>query len=159
MKNKMIYVLLVFSLVFLSVNLVQAGPMPWGIALNHGTSECAGYWAGDEFTYYELPYGWKAYYPDYKSYNDTTDLIIIETDIGNFNITKSEFPFGDWYLKFCNETGYSYVSQNIGIKQNLTGFSMQKFLMDNILFFVSAIGFILVIIFILYKIKMKKKED
>ena len=118
MKNKTIYVMIIFSLFLLLANLVQASPMPWGIALNHETKECAGYWAGDEFTYYELPYGWKAYYPDYKSYNETTDLIIVETNIGNFNITKSEFPFGNWYIKFCNETNYSYISQNIGLKTN-----------------------------------------
>lgn len=159
MENKTIYVLLVVSLLFLSANLVQAAPLPWGIALDHETRECAGFWAGDEFTHYELPYGWKAYYPDYKSYNETTDLIAIETDIGTFNIISSEFPYGDWYFKFCNETGYTYVSQNIGIRPNLTGFRTKKPLVDNILFIVCIMVSLLVIIFMLYKIKKKKRED
>ncbi len=48
--------------------------MPWGIALNHETQECGGFWAGDEYGGSTLPPGWTAYYPDNQG--------IIETDIG-----------------------------------------------------------------------------
>jgi hypothetical protein len=38
-------------------------PAPFDvIAINEATKECGGYWAGDEFTPYELPSGWEAYY-------------------------------------------------------------------------------------------------
>jgi len=128
--TKIILALLIFGILFLSANLVQAVPLPWGIALNHETKECAGYWAGDEFTHHELPSGWKAYYPDYESYNETTDLITIETDIGTFNLTS--FHSGEWHYKFCNETGYTYVSQNIGMGSYLTDLGAQEQMIENI---------------------------
>jgi len=42
---------------------ILLAPAPWGIALNHETKECAGYWGGDEYKGYPLPAGWTAYYP------------------------------------------------------------------------------------------------
>ncbi len=45
--------------------IVNAAPATEGIAINEQTKECAGYWGGDEFIQYQLPSGWKSYYPDY----------------------------------------------------------------------------------------------
>ena len=118
MKRKLLIVL-IFIFLFFQVNLVHAAPEPWGVALNHVAKECAGFWAGDEFIYYELPPGWQVFYPDGDSYNETTGLMIIETDTGTFNITS--ISNSNWYDKFCNETGYTYISKNIGIKLNSTG--------------------------------------
>lgn len=172
MENKMIYTLLVFSLLFLSANLVSAAPAPWGIALNHETKECAGYWAGDEFTYYELPSGWKAYYPWINYENESLEALQgfiairedIEAEIGSFNITKEEF-LSMWPSRstpneeFCNTTGYTYISSNVGIKSNLTDLGMQKPLIENIWIIIFILAATIVIIFILYKIKEKKSEN
>ena len=158
-KTKIIFALLIFGFLFFQVNLVQAAPEPWGVALNYEIKECAGFWGGDEFMYYELPPGWKVYYPDWESYNESTDLITIETDIGTFNLTS--FHSGDWHYKFCNETGYTYVSQNIGIGPYLTDLGAQEQLIENIWLIVYIVGIIaliiLVSIFILFRIKKKKR--
>lgn len=155
-KLKIIVTLLIFSFLFFQVNLVQAAPAPWGVALNHGTKECAGFWAGDEFRYYDLPSGWGIFYPDWDSYNETTGLMTIETDIGTFNITS--ISHGNWHDKFCNETDYTYVSKNIGIGPYLTDLGKQEYLINNIWIFVGIIALIIFVsIFILLRIKKRKK--
>ena len=94
--------------------LLLLAPAPWGIALNHDTRECAGYWGGDEYIGYTLPEGWQAYYPDASG--------SIQTEIGSCR-------WGDWdYEKrveqCCQVLGYRYVSSNIGEKHGgLTTFS------------------------------------
>ncbi len=57
--------LLFLSLALAFSVLVCAAPMQWGIAINEKTKECAGYWGGDEFVDYKLPYseGWVSYFP------------------------------------------------------------------------------------------------
>ena len=101
MEKFKIVIGLLFSLNLLFVN---AAPEPWGIALNHKTKECAGFWAGDEFTYYGLQEGWQDYYEDYES-----GYRIIKTDIGecNFSLEDEEVC--------CNELNYTFISDNIGI--------------------------------------------
>jgi LPXTG-motif cell wall-anchored protein len=79
-------------------------PGPWGIALNHETKECGGYWPGDEYGGYELPVGWEAYYPG--------DDGIIQTEIGNCTY-GSPRSSGD-AESCCQELGYAYVGPNIG---------------------------------------------
>ena len=111
-------VLFMFSTVFISVHFVQAAPAQWGIAFNHDTMECAGYWEGDEFFTYTLPHGWKDYYicDLYNTYNysNFTGLKFdLEKTIGSFNYTEEEFC-AMWPSEFCTLTGYSYVSDNIG---------------------------------------------
>jgi hypothetical protein len=78
-------------------------PAPWGIALNHETKECGGYWAGDEYGSAELPPGWQDYYPDF----DGT----IETDIGSCSFGRG--PSGD-AEGCCQELGYAYAGPHIG---------------------------------------------
>lgn len=34
-------------------------PAPSVLVVNHSAKQCAMYWSGDEFVYYELPSGWK----------------------------------------------------------------------------------------------------
>jgi hypothetical protein len=79
-------------------------PAPWGIALNHGTQECGGYWAGDEYSRSELEPGWTDYYPD--------DQGMIETDIGS--CTFGSGPSGD-AERCCEELGYTYAGPSVGI--------------------------------------------
>ena len=79
-------------------------PGPWGIALNHETEECGGYWSGDEYGSYELPAGWEAYYPD----NDGT----IQTEIGSCNYSATQSS--ERAESCCQELGYTYVGPNIG---------------------------------------------
>ena len=87
---------------FLCGSLLLA-PAPWGIALNHGTQECGGYWAGDEYGSSELPPGWQDYYPDFEG--------TIETDIGSCSFGRG--PSGN-AEQCCQELGYSYAGPSIG---------------------------------------------
>jgi hypothetical protein len=78
-------------------------PAPWGIALNHETKECGGYWAGDEYGSSELPDGWQDHYPDFEG--------TIETDIGTCSFGRG--PSGD-AEGCCQELGYTYAGPSIG---------------------------------------------
>lgn len=78
-----------------------AAPLPWGIAINNATRECAGFWGGDEFYGYNLPAGWEAYYPDYA--ND-----VVPTPFGN---CTWEY---DREQACCGQLGLPFVSDNIG---------------------------------------------
>ena len=79
-------------------------PGPWGIALNHETEECGGYWSGDEYGSFELPEGWEAYYPD--------DHGIIQTEIGSCTFGAPRSSEGA--ESCCHELGYTYVGPNVG---------------------------------------------
>ena len=70
-------------------------PAPWGIALNHETKECGGYWAGDEYGSAELPLGWKAYYPDQQG--------MIQTEIGSCDFGTSQPPSDTSAERCCQE--------------------------------------------------------
>jgi len=89
---------------------VNAAPMPWGIAINEGTGECAGYWGGDEFHNNPLPDGWIEYYPGYVEQRD--DSIII-TPIGNCDFTRDDAK------ACCKEIGLEYVADNIGVGRTI----------------------------------------
>ena len=83
--------------------------MPWGIALNEKTNECAGYWGGDEFRFNPLPEGWIAIY----SWSDNWNKISGVEECGLQGKDTS------LYSKLCcDKLGYRYVSENIG-KQNI----------------------------------------
>ena len=105
--KKAYYLTVVIVAFSISIVTVYSAPAPWGLALNHETKECAGYWAGDEFSYYELPDGWEAYYPSLPN-----NSIEIETGQCNFRYRE--------YEGCCNQLGYTYVSENIGELRNLT---------------------------------------
>jgi hypothetical protein len=159
---KKIFFISIFVL-FASALTAEAAPAPWGLALNHETKECAGYWAGDEFVAYGLPEGWKAYYPAYDSSSSAEQWGKIKTEVGecNFQIQKEE--------ACCAELGYKYVSDNIGKGQmtNLRdpGSLRKPSVKLPIFIFLAVTGFVLVIavailIFLFYiwrkKIKFKK---
>ena len=90
----------------LTVPLVQAAPAPRGIALNHESRECAGFWPGDEFVVYALPEHWQPYFPEY---NPKTGMTTLVTERGACDYKRT----GD-EEKCCKELGYKYVSDNIG---------------------------------------------
>lgn len=104
MKNKIM--LLWLCLILLSA-LVSAAPLPWAIAINQETKECAGYWAGDEYMAYNLREGWQAYYPEYMGGKD-----LIKTEFGSCEFTKpvSETQ-DDQERKCCQEFGLTFVSE------------------------------------------------
>jgi hypothetical protein len=79
-------------------------PAPWGIALNHDTKECAGYWGGDEYVNHPLPEGWVDYYPG------RYDLV--ETEIGTCTLSRPSAA--EDIENCCQELGYRYVGENIG---------------------------------------------
>jgi len=83
---------------------ILLAPARWGIALNHETKECAGYWGGDEHKGYPLPAGWTAYYPHERN--------LIQTEIGvcTWDYTNDETR----EELCCQELGYTYVAKNIG---------------------------------------------
>ncbi|MDD3648102.1 MAG: hypothetical protein PHS44_06425 [Candidatus Dojkabacteria bacterium] len=103
--RKIISVLGLILAVFVLVRPIpaRAAPAPWGIAINEETKECGGYWAGDEFHHYALPFGWEAYYPDYVDGES-----IIETPEGSCD-------FGAGEKSCCEDLGLSYVSENVAI--------------------------------------------
>ena len=122
-KIKIIFVFIVFIVMYLSTNSAHAAPAAWGIAFNHDTKECARYWEGDEFVNYDLPQGWKQYYPcdygiDDGYYGYRALRADIEAIIGTFNFTEEEFC-SMWPVEFCNITGYTYVSDNIGYQAKI----------------------------------------
>jgi hypothetical protein len=86
-------------------------PMPHGIALNHETRECGGFWGGDEYGGYRLPEGWVDYYPK---------LGVIETEVGScsFPDTTGYEPPGEGRAAVaeacCQELGYTYVGTPTG---------------------------------------------
>ncbi len=92
-------------------------PLPWSIALNHETKECAGYWGGDEFVTYEIPSGWKEFEFQYSE-----DFIVAETDIGTCQVAKDGIS-ADLEKTCCSQLGYTYVSENIGIRR-ITSFNL-----------------------------------
>jgi len=149
---KKIYILIVLGVLFLSINFVYSAPAPWGIALNHETKQCAGYWMGDEFWQYELPSGWKAYYPNYTRYQETGKLII-ETEIGECNFWRGNES------ECCNQLGYGFVKRNIG-KGSVTPFYFRYLIFSRygilIILFVIVVLFF-VVRYLLKKFKKKKK--
>ena len=92
---KTLILLLCFSLLL--------APAPWGIALNHETQECGGFWAGDEYGSAELPPGWQDYYPDHQG--------TIETEIGSCSFGSG--PSGN-AEGCCQELGYTYAGPSVG---------------------------------------------
>jgi hypothetical protein len=79
-------------------------PMPWGLALNHKTEECAGFWGGDEYGSFSLPEGWDVYYPEADN--------LVHTPIGSCTFYASHrYEAAE---SCCDKLPYSYVSGNIG---------------------------------------------
>ena len=145
---KKIILFLISILIFVSlIDVAFSAPMSWGVALNHETKECAGYWGGDEFTSYVLPDGWKEYYPDYSKYEETGKLVI-ETEIGDCDFSKGNED------ECCNQLGYTFVSQNIG-KGKTTSWGLMKILGSLSCFIFFPIVILLIIIFVVLKIKTK----
>ena len=104
-KMKIKALIFISTLGFLSIigiKSVQAAPAQWGIAINPITDECAGYWAGDEYSYYSLPSGWVAYYPD----TATSSEIVTPNGTCNFEFYNAK--------TCCDELNLDYVSSNIG---------------------------------------------
>jgi hypothetical protein len=106
MDKKLISTIFILFCIFIST--AYSAPMIWGIALNHDTKECAGFWGGDEFILYYLPTNWAEYYVNYVNY---TGPDIIKTDVGSCNFSKGA-------EECCNQLGYTFVSNQIGIKDS-----------------------------------------
>jgi len=73
------------------------------MALNHESKECGGFWPGDEFVAYDLPPGWKEYWP-----KDRGGKSVVETEAGN-----CVFRYGQ-EEDCCRQIGYEYVAKNVG---------------------------------------------
>jgi len=100
-------ILLVIIFLFLTASAFFA-PLPYALALNHETRQCAGYWGGDEYTSYVLPPGWKAFELQYSALS-----ISVETDIGACQVaTKDQVKV---YKSCCSQLGYTFVAENIGV--------------------------------------------
>ncbi len=92
-------------------------PLPWNIALNHDTKQCAGYWGGDEFVTYELPAEWKTFQFQYSE-----TFISAETDIGTCKVAKDGLSVS-LEEACCSQLGYTFVAENIGIPK-VTSFNL-----------------------------------
>jgi LPXTG-motif cell wall-anchored protein len=106
--KKIIFALAILAASFFGTALAKAAPGPWGIALNTETKECAGFWPGDEFVAYDLPGGWKSYFPKYDPDTKKTSLV---TEIGECDFKIRE------EAKCCDQLGYKFVNDNIGKDQ------------------------------------------
>jgi hypothetical protein len=113
MKTKK--VLFIAISIFLTATTLFA-PATYGIALNLGTKQCAGYWSGDEFVTYDLPDGWKSYEFQYSK-----DFVITETDIGTCKVAKDEVEGFAYEKSCCAQLGYTYIVGNIGIPKITPG--------------------------------------
>ena len=150
MKKPIFLLISLLTFLFLS-NVVFAIAMPVGIALNHETKECAGYWGGDEFSTYTLPNGWKDYYPNYSEHKETGKLVI-KTEIGNCNISAEIEKRNN--EDCCNQLGYTFVAQNIG-KAKITEWGLINSLGQLACSMFFPIVILLMIIFVFLKIKTK----
>ncbi len=83
-----------------------AAPAPWGIAVNQGAGECAGYWPGDEYVAYGLPEGWNQYMP---SYGKDGATVATESGSCTFEYGREE--------ECCRQLGLRYVAKNIGSEE------------------------------------------
>lgn len=157
---KSIFLVLFLFLGFFIVNFSKAAPAPWGIALNQETRQCAGYWAGDEFTHYALPEGWQDYYFD----NELREGLVVDDCL---QISDS----GDYdYKNCCDKMNYEYVADNIG--EGLATFyndydleeevekEIERSIGNRIVYYVLGFGLFLVVILVVlvvYFVRRKRK--
>jgi hypothetical protein len=144
--------LLLLSCCLFLISFVTAAPAQWGIAINQNTKECAGYWAGDEFSQFTLPSGWKAYYPEYDSDSWTAT---IETPLGTCD-------FEDYSEQACcNELDLEYVTDQIGenSNSNLNNYNSNigQYLILIIICSLCCCFLAIAAVFILYLLLHKKK--
>ncbi len=88
-------------LIIANTNFVFAAPAPHRFVINEKTKQSGIYWAGDEFTQYELPDGWKIYEP-----------ITILTQKTPFGTCVGETTYkGDeqYYQNCAKQIGLKYV--------------------------------------------------
>ena len=104
--------LLVISTLFITATTIFA-PAQRFFALNHETKQCAGYWGGDEYVTYELPSQWVIF--EYKlQYSKESTSFEVETDIGTCQVPWEGQINSE--KSCCSELGYTYTSENIGIR-------------------------------------------
>ncbi|MDP2918252.1 MAG: hypothetical protein Q8N68_02020 [bacterium] len=142
---------LFFSITFLLLAFsISAAPMPWGIALNEKTNECAGYWGGDEFRFNPLPEGWIAIY----SWSDNWNKISGVEECGLQGKDTS------LYSKLCcDKLGYRYVSENIGRKNDNENIGKQNIIEKNNSTIIILIGGAVtsIVIFMLFRLIKNRK--
>ncbi|MEX2017157.1 MAG: hypothetical protein WD876_01660 [Candidatus Pacearchaeota archaeon] len=141
--RKILLVLLLFGMIIALANISQAAPARWGIAINSETKECAGYWAGDEFSRYILPSGWESFYPDYEKGS------IIETDFGECNFTRYDEE------QCCKSLGLTFVSSNIG-KGGISNYGLQRIFLNPVGFVILV--FLAIILFFAIRYFLKRKR-
>ncbi|MFW9877083.1 MAG: hypothetical protein ACFFG0_28670 [Candidatus Thorarchaeota archaeon] len=126
--------------------------------MNDETRQCAGYWAGDEFTHYALPEGWKDYYFD----NELREGLVVddclEVDSG-----------GDYnYKNCCDKMNYEYVADNIG-KDLATSYydydleeeierEVKESVWSRIIYYILGFGLLLVVIIVILVVYITKKK-
>ncbi len=143
--KKIVSVLYILLLFIFLINIVYSEPLPWGIAINDKTKECAGYWGGDEFVNYKLPSGWKDYYP-------TEEGIV--TPYGKCGSSREEAE------KCCKELGLTFVSNNIGkgVMVRGVGWSLSQISDFPFQFIIIFVSFLAVLILGLTILKVKTKS-
>jgi hypothetical protein len=154
--SAILFILLACFYIITPVSSVLAAPAPWGIAINTETQQCAGYWAGDEFTAYPLPDGWEAYYPEFAG-----GSALIETPYGDCDFISEQ--------DCCEELGFEYISDNIGIENTIAFYDdietgMPDMTMPIVLVCFSCCGLsgiivlVVVIIFIVHRRKRSQRN-
>lgn len=123
-----------------------SAPAPWGIAINSGTRECGGYWAGDEYVSARLPDGWKAYYPEGSD--------IIKTEFGDCEFRKDVGDSPGEEEKCCKELVLNFVSADVG-ETGFFSYPMINLLMMGIIFILFVVGLIVLMVWIIKRLRKK----
>ncbi len=124
---------------------VSAAPLPWGIAVNNNTQECAGYWGGDEYFGYTLPSGWQAYYP---GEND-----LIKTAYGDCVFRKWAGDLPGEEEKCCQALGLLFVAENIGENHGIWQLFYPPTLFWTVCIFLAFVFIFLIIWFVIKKLR------
>lgn len=101
---------IIFSFSYNSVFSTSApAPALYVLAINPKTNKCGLFWAGDEFTRYELPYGWESYFNAY--------VVTVKTPFGECSVKE-----GANYTECCKQLGLTTISPDEVIynKEELT---------------------------------------
>ncbi len=105
--------LVLFALTcLLLIAAISPAPLPYYLAINYATKQCAVYWGGDEYVTYDLPPNWSIFQPQVSN-----GYLSVETAAGACRVAKAGLSsvIDGFAQACCAQLGYTYVPDNIGI--------------------------------------------
>jgi hypothetical protein len=82
-------------------------PAPYVFVLNHEQKQCAWFWPGDEYVYYEPPEPWQEAKPDSNG--------LIQTQFGSCNLSEVNIYNSQNVEACCQKLGYTYIGELKGV--------------------------------------------